>query len=45
MLTGKLLTLDEGLRPALTPLLALLDVEVETEFAEAVAPSSRRHAG
>jgi class 3 adenylate cyclase/tetratricopeptide (TPR) repeat protein len=41
-LTGKLLTLDEGLRPALTPLLFLLDVPVEDPAWEGLDPPQRR---
>jgi class 3 adenylate cyclase/tetratricopeptide (TPR) repeat protein len=41
-LTGKLLTLDEGLRPALPPLLALLDVPTSDAVWEAHDPTQRR---
>ncbi len=40
--TGKLLTLDEELKPALPALLALLDVPVEDAAWEALEPSQRR---
>jgi class 3 adenylate cyclase/predicted ATPase len=40
--TGKLLTLDESLKPMLIPLLALLDVPVEDAAWEALDPSQRR---
>jgi class 3 adenylate cyclase/tetratricopeptide (TPR) repeat protein len=40
--TGKLLTLDEGLRPALSPLLALLDVPVDDASWPALEPARRR---
>jgi class 3 adenylate cyclase/tetratricopeptide (TPR) repeat protein len=40
--TGKLLTLDEGLRPALPALLSLLDVPVDDPAWSALEPSQRR---
>jgi len=40
--TGKLLTLDEGLKPLLTPFLTLLDVAVDDEAWQALDPSQRR---
>jgi class 3 adenylate cyclase/tetratricopeptide (TPR) repeat protein len=40
--TGKLLTLDESLRPALPALLALLDVPVEDAHWQALDPAQRR---
>ena len=40
--TGKLLTLDEALRPTLPPLLALLDVPVEDAAWQALDPGQRR---
>jgi predicted ATPase len=40
--TGKLLTLDEGLRPLLSPFLTLLDVAVDDEAWQALDPSQRR---
>jgi class 3 adenylate cyclase len=40
--TGKLLTLDEGLRPILSPLLGLLDVPVEDQQWTALDPQQRR---
>jgi len=40
--TGKLLTLDEGLKPILAPLLALLDVPAEDVAWEALDPPQRR---
>jgi hypothetical protein len=40
--TGKLLTLDETLRPLLPPLLALLDVPVEDRDWQALDPPQRR---
>src|SRR5262249_22091274 len=40
--TGKLLTLDESLRPSLTPILALLDVPVEDPRWQALEPPQRR---
>jgi class 3 adenylate cyclase/tetratricopeptide (TPR) repeat protein len=42
-LTGKLLTLDPALQPALPPLLALLDVPVEDPQWQALDPPQRRH--
>jgi class 3 adenylate cyclase/tetratricopeptide (TPR) repeat protein len=41
--TGKLVTLDESLRPALTPILALLDVPIEDERWRALDPPQRKH--
>jgi class 3 adenylate cyclase/tetratricopeptide (TPR) repeat protein len=41
-LTGKLLTLDEALRPTLPALLTLLDVPVEDREWQALDPSQRR---
>jgi predicted ATPase/class 3 adenylate cyclase len=41
-LRGKLLHLDEGLRPCLSPLLALLDVEDTDAAWEALDPTQRR---
>jgi len=41
--TGKLLALDEALKPALPALLALLDVPVEDAAWRALAPAQRRH--
>jgi class 3 adenylate cyclase/tetratricopeptide (TPR) repeat protein len=40
--TGKLLTLDEGLRPASSALLSLLDVQVDDPAWSALEPSERR---
>jgi class 3 adenylate cyclase/tetratricopeptide (TPR) repeat protein len=40
--TGKLLTLDEALRPALLPLLALLDVPVDDASWQTIDPAQRR---
>jgi class 3 adenylate cyclase/tetratricopeptide (TPR) repeat protein len=40
--TGKLLTLDESLKPALPPLLALLDVPVDDAPWKALDPGQRR---
>jgi predicted ATPase/class 3 adenylate cyclase len=40
--TGKLLTLDESLKPALPALLALLDVPVEDTHWQALDPAQRR---
>ncbi len=40
--TGKLLTLDEGLKPLLTPFLTLLDVAVDDDAWQALDPSQRR---
>ena len=40
--TGKLLTLDESLKPALPALLALLDVPVEDAHWQALEPAQRR---
>ncbi|MFQ5972818.1 MAG: adenylate/guanylate cyclase domain-containing protein [Alphaproteobacteria bacterium] len=40
--TGKLLTLDEALRPVLPPILALLDVPVEDPAWESFDPAQRR---
>jgi class 3 adenylate cyclase/tetratricopeptide (TPR) repeat protein len=40
--TGKLLTLDESLKPALPALLALLDVPVEETHWQALDPTQRR---
>ena len=40
--TGKLLTLDEGLKPLLAPFLTLLDVAVDDEAWLALDPSQRR---
>jgi class 3 adenylate cyclase/tetratricopeptide (TPR) repeat protein len=40
--TGKLLTLDESLKPALLPLLALLDVPVDDALWQALDPGQRR---
>jgi class 3 adenylate cyclase len=40
--TGKLLTLDESLKPALPALLALLDVPVEAAHWQALDPAQRR---
>jgi predicted ATPase/class 3 adenylate cyclase len=42
-LTGRLLTLDEALRPSLPAFLALLDVEAEDPAWRALDPSRRRH--
>ena len=42
-LTGKLLTLDEALKPTLPALLALLDVPVEDPAWHALDPVQRRH--
>ncbi len=41
--TGKLLTLDEALKPALTAFLALLDVSVDDPQWQALDPPQRRH--
>ena len=41
-LTGKLLTLDESLKPLLAPFLALLDVAVDDDAWQALDPSQRR---
>jgi class 3 adenylate cyclase len=40
--TGKLLTLDEVLKPLLVPLLALLDVAVEEESSKSLDPVQKR---
>ena len=40
--TGKLLTLDEGLKPLLTPFLTLFDVAVDDEAWQALDPSQHR---
>jgi class 3 adenylate cyclase/predicted ATPase len=40
--TGKLVTLDEGLKPLITPLLTLLDVAVDDEAWEVLDPSQHR---
>ena len=40
--TGKLLTLDEDLKPLLSPLLTLLDVAVDDEAWQALDPSQHR---
>jgi class 3 adenylate cyclase/tetratricopeptide (TPR) repeat protein len=40
--TGKLLTLDQGLRPALSPLLALLDLPVDDASWPTIEPAQRR---
>ena len=42
-LTGKLLTLDEALKPTLPAFLALLDVPVEDAAWQALEPVQRRH--
>jgi class 3 adenylate cyclase/tetratricopeptide (TPR) repeat protein len=41
--TGKLLALDEGLKPALPALLALLDVSVDDAAWQTLDPAQRRH--
>ncbi len=40
--TGKLLTLDEGLKPLLSPFLTLLDVAVDDDAWQTLDPSQRR---
>jgi hypothetical protein len=40
--TGKLLTLDEVLKPLLVPLLALLDVAVDDESSKSLDPAQKR---
>jgi class 3 adenylate cyclase/tetratricopeptide (TPR) repeat protein len=44
-ITGKLLTLDEGLLPTLPGFLSLLDVPVEDPTWQALDPAQRRHRG